>query len=475
MRASKARRAAAGSAGTFVHGRVEIEYDLARAHATRVAQAGIKVGGIPLWDAVVSIVGPSAIFTYDSRVEALLSELFDAILAFERSVPPKSLAARDAADRVFEEVVSRLWSSLMINKYASRAFDHALWALATCLRWEGRGRPSNRYMHKGAPFYWAGTAALTLSNLDVGMMLLEAGDQSDSDTYRRAKLSEKGVSFPGRATLSLNPTPLNMLYYDVLAMRKIVDTWLADFSSASGQPAGTSLSLPDCDALLFKNDLLKTESRYLICFLIWTNLVERDPVFRAIRGIGPASRRRQAEWVLGLLTSTEGILKRVVAGADTYHDAVVRLIRRDVKPTPPSKKEIKEALSNISCKFGDDVEKALRFWRRWTPSGSTAGFPWYVRWLEAGRFIRNKTAHILEAPMSVSSKWREIETVARYSLFSALWLLRATVPPTPHPPPQPPTAAVGGTSPAMGPVGTIQPSLQPSEMDWSSGSAIPHD
>ena len=411
----------------FTHGRVTIEYDPAGPEGSRVLRSGISVQGAPLIDALRSAaIGPATgSNTPEAKTRSLMVELYDAIWAFDNAVPRNTLAFRDLADRIHEAVVSPVWVSKSQSGENQAALDYCLWTLRVCEAWESSTPSSLRYIHKGTPFYFAAISALRLRNIDLGLMLLERGDHTDTETYNRAGISTTGIAFPGRSTLSFSPEPSNLLYNDVVAMRKIVDVWLKEFTTKSGIPIGYPLNLSDLDSFLFGDTTLITEARYLFAFLVWTNCIQEDPVLAEARFCGPLTRRRQAEWLLGLLTATEGLVRTAESSTrvgGNYSDVVTGLIAKSIGPNAPPTKKLRKTLDNIANSHRDDPAKCLDYWAKWSPSGPTAGFPWWIRWIESGRFLRNQTAHLLEAPASLGSRWVDFERTVKFALFSAVWL-----------------------------------------------------
>lgn len=393
-------------------------------------------------------------------LKAFLRELLDAVWAFDSASPKKSLAFRDAADRIFEETVSRIWTGLSAQNQSSDALDFVLWVLDICREWESEFPALPRYVHKGAPFYWAATSAFRLRNVDVAMTLLEAGDATDSEVYRRAGLPEAGIHFPGRATLTLDPNPANMLYNDVVAMRTIVSGWLGDFDRLGGQPPGTRLVIGDLDQFLFGDSRLETAGRYLIGHLLWSNIVGGHPVLGASKGVGPFSRRRQAERLLGLLTGTEGLVRSIAPPKSQYAEVLATLIAGGSGGPTRTPKKVRKILDRSSDMFSGNVERCQDFWEKWSPSGPTFGFPWWVRWIEPGRFIRNQAAHILEAPAVLDSKWTSLEHTSRFAFFTAIWLARSAR--SGSGPSKPPGTAAGSGPPVGATVAAPAPGITPS-------------
>jgi hypothetical protein len=390
-----------------------------------VLNSDVTVGGQAIFSVLQGLTSPTGVLTGNPNLRDFLRELFDAVWAFYQASPKNTLAFRDAADRVFEEAVSRIWAGLTTQNRSGDALEFVLWVLDVCKEWESEVPASPRYIHKGSPFYWAATSAFRSRNVDVAMTLLEAGDATDSEVYRRAGLLEAGVHFPGRATLTLDPNHANMLYNDVVAMRSIVSIWISDFDRKGSQPSGDKLVIGDLDKFLFKDPALQTAARYLIGHLLWSNIVAAHPVLGGSKGVGPLGRRRQAERLLGLLTATEGLVRSVSPAAGSYADALSALIGASSGGSSKSPKKLRKILDKITNGFSDDVEKCLDFWAKWSPSGRTSGFPWWVRWIEPGRFIRNQAAHILEAPPALETRWNELEETARYAFFSAIWLVKS--------------------------------------------------
>jgi hypothetical protein len=411
-------------------GRVRIEYDLSRPEGMRVVREGITVDGQPLLEATrAAVSGPNTgQDTPEARVRSLLLELYDAVWVLDRTVPMVTLASRDAADKLHEVVVSPIWKQKSDSGENQAAFDFCFWTLRICEGWERAIGGQPRYIHKGTPFYFAATSALKLRNIDLGLMLLERADFTDSETYQRAGMSEKGVVFPGRSTLLFQPNHNNLLYLDVVAGRKILDSWLAEFASTGACPLTPPPALTDLDAILFGDPALITESRYLFGFLVWANWIQSDSVLSEARMTGPLTRRRQAEWWLGLLTATEGLIRTAKSAAraeGNYADVVAGLISRASTVGGRSAKSIRKTLDKISDDHHEDLAKCLDYWAKWSPMGKTTGFPWWVRWIEPGRFLRNQTAHILEAPASLGLRWLEFERTVKFAFFSAVLLHRS--------------------------------------------------
>jgi hypothetical protein len=408
-------------------GPVTIRYDLDRAAGERVAPDNILYEGVPLITAFVSrwhATPPSA----RESLRPFLFSLYDAVFALEGATPRNSLVSRDAADRVHEATVSTIWNGLLESNQNSGAMEYCIWILNGCAEWEGAIGSSPRYIHKGGPYFFGGIAALRCRNIDVAAMLFESGDLSDSQTYERAGVSEAGVNFPGRRFLTLDPHPANLLAGDVRAMREVVKGWLVDFARESGLPAAERLDIGDVDRLLFRDQKLSTESRYAIGHILRTNLIEREPVLGRVKGSGPLSRRLQAESALGLLTATEGILRRA-SGLTSSREfpastVVATLASTWAGGSLGTPKDVRRVLGDIEAAHETSLDDYLTYWATWSPTGTTTGYPWFLRWLEPGRVVRNGTAHILEAPQTLDLRWNEVERVARYALLSALWLLR---------------------------------------------------
>lgn len=406
-------------------GRVTIRYDTSRNPGERVLQNDIDVGGAPLpgtyineWNAAPPPHWPS--------VRGLLRDALDATLELERVAPAPMLLSRDAADRVFEATVSTAWGSLLAGGRDNGAVEYCLAALAECDAWEAAATPGGRYVHKGAPFFFAGIAALRCRNVDLALMLLEAGDAADEETFRRAGLPTTGVRFPGRDFLGLAPSPSGMLSVHAATIRTGVEGWLSSFASDSGLTGPRALAISELDALLFGVPELATEARYVLAYALRIAAFDTDPVLQSIRGRGGASRRRLVEWALGLLTASEGFLKRAVTPTmkrPKAIDFVSEAISRKSTGGPLDPKVVKERLIAIEKGF-TGVDDCLTFWGGWKPTLDTADFPWFTRWFESGRYLRNEIAHHLDAQTAIEVRWSEVDQIARNSLFSAVWLLR---------------------------------------------------
>gem|GEM_PF-3422128 len=360
-------------------------------------------------------------------VRPLLLELYDAVESLEAQTPRDSLVARDAADRIHEITVSTVWMLFLRQNQNSSAMDYCLWILALCREWERNGAANSRYIHKGGPYFFGGIAALRARNIEVAIILFESGDLADSDTFARAGVSEAGQHFPGRDFLRFDPHPYNLLQNDVLSMRATFQSWLDEFEAQSGGPAGDPLLMADEDELVFRDPSLTTESRFMLGFLLRTLLIEGEVILHEVKGRGPLSRRQQAEWALGLLTATEGIMRRVegtLGPKEEYFRVVARIVSKRLPGASLTGEQISGRLGAVAGKFSGVTHDCLDYWRSWTPAVEPVGFPWFVRWIEPGRFIRNKTAHLLATPPELDSEWLEVEKVARFALLAAIWLLR---------------------------------------------------
>lgn len=413
-------------ASTLKVGRFEVVYDPDGPLAQRVRQDGIRVGGRPFKRVFAETWNGAAPGPWIPRIEPLFSEALEAVEQLESVTPSDSLVSRDGADRVLEVIVIDVCRKMFTAGRNSEALEYCLWALHTISEWEQRGVATKRYIHKGVPYFIGGISALRCRNLEVAVMLFEAGDLADDETFRRAGVPTVGVKFPGRAFLSLDPTPNNLLASEVNAMRADVDAWLADFAATGGMPAGDSLLMADMDQAFFSDSSLRTECRYVVGYLLRTYLVDRDSTLRAVRGLGPLARRQQAEWILGLLTATEGIARRAegtLAPTQDYFDVIAELVRREGSAGHTNRNRVKGVLGGIVGMHKGSIENCLDYWSKWAPSGATAGYPWFVRWLEPGRLIRNQAAHVLTAPTALDTRWEEIERVARFALLSSIWLV----------------------------------------------------
>lgn len=407
-----------------VTGRVSIEYDEDAAVSQRVLTSGVLVGGRSLSAEFQGVTRfrPGGM----ARARPLMFELYDAIHSVERTTPRERLVARDAADRIHELTANPQIENLRTGGLSNLAVEECLEALRICSEWEAGG--PDRYIHKGGPYFFGGIAAFGCRNVDVGMMLLESGDLADSETFRRAGVPDTGLDFPGRSFLRFKPDKGSALNQDILAMRQKLSAWLAEFESSSGKPSGDPLTIQDLDDLVFPDLTLTTEIRYVLGYLIRKVIVESDPTLAAVKGKGPLSRRQQAEWALGLLTATEGIVRRVegtLPPTAHYIDVESQVAHRHVKPGTLTPNQLKGGLGNVlGAHSVETVKDCLVFWQSAFPTAELIGFPWFVRWVDTARFVRNQTAHILSTPPELDSDWMEVERVARFALLSSIWLLR---------------------------------------------------
>jgi hypothetical protein len=419
---------------------VEIEYDPGGASDQTVLRENVKVGGAPITSLLQGIIGQTgaSIGSAKPPLSKLLTHLFDSVWALDAATP-KSLVARDAADRIHETFLSPIWLNLTNRGLDKAALDFMIWGAKICTDWESSLHGTPRYIHKGGLYYWAATSALRLRNVDLGLLLLEAGDLSDTTTYGRAGLPGGESERPGAYILRLDANSNQMLQADVIALRKVLDVRLTEFSMGGGVPSKDPLSLRDLDSYLLGDKLRRTPSKFVVAYLLWTSFLIDEPTLSTVPRGGEYMSRRKAELLFGLLTATEELIRSVegsLGQKGKYSRIVARLVAPDWTPLTPE--TAFNALNAIETSHHDSVEACLKFWMSPLPTSVPSGIPWYAQWLEAGRFIRNKIAHSSEAPAAIQTSWLDLERVAWFSLFSAVWLLRRKVPgmrrPTPTTP-----------------------------------------
>lgn len=406
-------------------GRFEIDFDPKRGVGQTVRHSDILVAGKPFrrafldsWNAPPPRPGPP-------KVANLLREAFEAVKGVDLAAPKGTLCARDAADRVFEVAVSGVCQDLLSRGANAQAQEYCLWVIEQVQSWEAGGPPGSNYIHRGVPYFFGGIASVRCRNLDLAVPLFEAGDEADEHTFERAGVSTAGLKFPGRAFLRLDPTPRNLLAPVVGVLRGVLDSWLVDFARTSGAPPSSSLTLADLDSTILGQDSLTTECRYLVGYVLRTQIVDLSPALKEVQGRGPWARRQRAELVLGMLTAAEGILRSTVpsAGPRTqFRDVMAEIVIANSPKSLGTAKQVGTELEGIVKSHADSIDICLDYWARWVAAGSTADYPWFVKWVEPGRFIRNKAAHVLKAPEALEHRWDEVERVAKFALFSALWL-----------------------------------------------------
>jgi hypothetical protein len=404
---------------------VTIAYDLTQPPGQRVVIAGIAVGGHPLVDEFQTQFKASASSGLDSTVRPLLLECYDAVHSLEAAVPPASLAAKDAADRIHEAGVSTVWGGLLQVNRNSEAVEYTLWVVARCFEWEQTAPAGKRYIHKGAPYFFGGIGALRCRNVDVAMMLFEAGDLADEATYLRAGLPTTGARFPGRTFLSLDPHSASLMGNDVVRLRSNLKDWLDAFNAKSGVPATEPLTEADLDTALFQRAGFTTEARQVLGYLLRTVVVDSEPVLKVVQGAGPLARRRQVEWLFGLLTAVERYVRAAAGpGFDRgwYSQSVAEVARRNWSGAAPAAGGFVENMDRVAKTFGDDLDKCIDYWASAAPGTDFAGAPWFLRWLETGRFIRNSAAHALTTHVAVGKRWPDTEEPVRFALLSSIWL-----------------------------------------------------
>jgi hypothetical protein len=414
---------------------VKIVYDPNAASDQTVLRENFKVGGTPITGLLQGILGQAggSLESAKQPLSKLLTHLFDSVWALDTATP-NSLVARDAADRIHETLLSPIWLDLTNRGLDKTALDFMIWGAKICTDWESSVHGSPRYVHKGGLYYWAATSALRLRNVDLGLLLLEAGDLSDTTTYGRAGLPGGETERPGAYILRLDPNSSQMLHADVVALRSVLNVRLTEFSTGSGVPSTDPLALNDLDTFLLGDRMRRTPAKFVVAYLLWTSFLIDEPALSTVPRGGEYMSRRKAELLFGLLTATEELIRSVEGSAGKkgkYSRVIARLVAPDW--TPQTAESSFQVLNAVETSHHDSVDSCLKFWSSPLPATVPSGIPWYVQWLESGRFIRNKIAHSSEAPSAIQTNWPDLERVAWFSLYSAVWLLRRKNPGTRRP------------------------------------------
>lgn len=426
------------------HGKVVIRYDVARGPDHTVEKDGITVSGrgllAVLGEVLIQAGGQSERVL--AMLEPVLFEVYDAIDQLPASTRG-DLVFRDAADRCHEQMLTPIWRDLTSQGRDQLALEFMLWSTRSIAQWENAVSPS-RHLHKGVPMYFGAVSALRMRDLDLGCLLLEAGELVDRETYSFAGKPGGETNRPGTLTFRMSENPGNFLQLDILRLRDTLRKQLSDFATSSGAPARDPLLIEDLDRCFFDNPDLRTGTKLLFASLFWTMfLIDNNSLSGVPRG-GQLIPRRQGELLFGLLTAMDRVLREVnlpQMDRDLY-EVIQRIVAADV-PGGSSPTAVKLILDGIVQGHGNDIDRCLAFWDQNKTGGPGGNLPWYVGWLESGRLLRNKFAHLLDAPSQVHSKWQDIERTVRFALFSSLWLLKRKAGPVPTPSSQP-TASLGG-------------------------------
>lgn len=415
------------SKGRVVKGAVEIRYDSELGEGRTVQYDDITVGGMPIKTVLRSIMNDvhCNVEAAKPELKRLLIDLFDTIWDLPLSTD-HDLVFRDAADRVHEVFVSGIWNFLSTNMGDEPALSYMFWAFEVIGDWERATPGKERYIHKGTPFFFAAISALRRSNVDLGFLLLEAGEEVDRTTYVKAGRLGEEVSRPGNLTLRLDPNPNNALGGVVMELRRICEGRLKEFSDTIAQSGFAPLSMPDFDRYFLQNANWRSGTKFWVYHLFWSKLMVTDLNAVSVPRGGAFGRRRQSEVLLGILTTVEEILRQVDGThgpRDRFVSVISEICSRYMSGSPKSD-DVEKALSALTKGFGENVDKCLAHWSSPKSVAPTTAFPWYLQWIEPGRFLRNQVAHILDAPDEVQTRWADIERVVVFALFSAVWLFR---------------------------------------------------
>jgi hypothetical protein len=447
--------------GSVTVSRVEIRFDTSRTVnrtvlpdevlidgklALQFAKDSVKAAGTP--------VGPSCV----RDLEKVLPDAWEACSKLESRLPGE-LVFRDAADRVHEAIPGHLWSSLTTDGFDQQAFDLAARIISDAHSWEHPAASAIRDVHQGTLMFYAAASSFRMRNADRGILFLEAGMESDRVAYARVGKPGGEVDRPGALTLLLVSSPANAFSHDVNALRAVVDTKLIGFSQASGEPPGDPLRLPDFEVQLLRDPASTAAAKLIFAELVWTHFNVNDPAVAQIAREGEITKRRHAELLLDLLTASEVILREVEGTRkprENFVNVVARIYAAGWTLNKPS--DVAGELVAIDTKHADQIGNCLDFWNKNPLQSALPGAPWYVPWIEQGRYIRNRIAHQLETTGAITSRWLEVERVAWFSLFAALWLRRQKNPKPILPAIQYPSLPFPATSGSISPILVGQPS-----------------
>jgi hypothetical protein len=450
---------------TVTHGRVEIDFDLSRPENQTVLQGDLRIDGKPALDSVVAARATAGgnVGQTLRMIEHALSDAWSAVSKVQATAP-STFAFRDAADRVHETLVSPIWVDLTVSRQDQAAFGVAARALELVFDWEAaapQGTP--RYIHKGTLFFYAAVSSLRLRNVDRGLLFLEAGEDCDRKTYLIGGQPGGEVTRPGTLTLLLDPQPANALYNDVLALRAAVDQRLGDFRVTGGEPPADALVMTDFDSYFLRDPSTRSGGKFCVGYMYWKQFNVDDPVIDRVARSGELTRRRQAELLFGVLTASEELVRRVegtMRQSDGFRGVVAAVVARDWTGMSPT--SVEKVLQQTEALHSNDIDKCLKFWQSQLPPNLPPGSPWYLRWIEQGRFVRNRIAHSLDTPAPVETRWSELDRVAWFYLFTALWLTRQADASRKRPPPTnpvpiagPPTISQNSGLPQVMPSGAI--------------------
>jgi hypothetical protein len=451
--------------GSVTVSRVVINYDARRAENITVEPDDVLVDGKPaLQFAIQSLlshgnpIGPSAA----ADLELVLPSAWEACSLLETKLPGE-LVFRDAADRVHEVMPGYLWKTLTDSGFDQEAFQFAARFISNAYAWEAANQASAFRIHKGTLMFYGAASSFLLRNVDRGLLFLEAGEASDREVYARIGDPGGEVDRPGALTLLLDPNPTNAFARDVHVLRAAIDAKLADFARTGGEPPRDPLDMSNFDGLLLKDPNSRAAAKLTFASLVWRLFNFDDPAVAPLPREGEVTRRRHAELLLDLLTASEVIL-RDVDGSNSPREHLVNVVGRlyahDWTTSTPSK--IVEELKKVESTHADDIGKCLDNWIQ-ANLQAVPGAPWYAAWIEQGRYVRNRIAHKLETTGAVTTRWSEVDRVAWFSLFAALWLKRRKnpgpkFPPGPAPAMQLSQVPFSTTPGSVYPLSVVQPS-----------------
>ena len=453
---------------SHTHGKVTIRYDTEKGLDRTVRHEDITINGKPISGVLLDLMSPDGRNIDLSRLDSakpqlalVQHDLYDAVW----SLPEKtrySMVFRDATDRIQEVFLNSICVRCFQVELNQQALQFCLWASNMILEWEGKQPGSVRYLHKGNPYFFGAIAALRVGDLDLGFLLLEAAEDTDRRTYELAGRPREWVNRPGTFTLLLRENSNNMLYLDVQRLRHRVEQMTAEFLREGGLPSGATFSIQDMDGLFLGAGDWRAAAKLWGYYMVWTLHTIENPALASVTHRGDISLRRRAEVLLGILTATEQIVRKAegVSPPTTHYVDVLDSLVGNQRGAQPTLRSIRGQLSDRDGEA--DLDRFLTYWSR-GQGAHVGGFPWYVRWIEPARVLRNKIAHLLEAPTPLQKNWEETERLARFALFSALCILREkqTRPPSPSPPVLEVDFEIQGAySSASASPGTISPTTQ---------------